>query len=158
MHRRTLRRTDLGRRTGLDDRAVEAASVPGVRDLPQADIDQRVPPAGLPSGPRCRGPHHVPDVSSVKKIVVTLTVKSWLGVTVSVTTILLLAGHVVKQVRHSVTLGDAGGVVEGYDVAGAHRAEEWATRSEHDRDDIHHDLVDQPEPQRLASDLPGGEV
>lgn len=60
--------------------------------------------------------------------------------------------------RHTVALDDAGRVVEGDDVAGTHRAEERATRSEHDGNGVRHDLVDEPESQRLTSDLPGGEV
>ena len=65
---------------------------------------------------------------------------------------------VVEQVCHPVTLDDAGGVVERDDVARSPRAKERATRSEHDGNDVHDDLVDEPESQRLTADLPGGEV
>jgi hypothetical protein len=65
---------------------------------------------------------------------------------------------VVQQVRDPVALGHAGRVAECDVVAGLHGSEERPTATEDDGHDIHHDLVDQAEPQCLPADLTGGDV
>jgi len=61
-------------------------------------------------------------------------------------------------VCHLVALGYAGWVRQHDRVARAHRAEERPARAEHDRYHVHHDLVDQAQPECLPADLTGGHV
>jgi hypothetical protein len=65
---------------------------------------------------------------------------------------------VVEQVRDTVAFGHAGRIAERDVVAGFHGAEERPTATEDDGHDVHHDLVDQAEPQCLPADLTSGDV